>query len=259
MDGKSSHGGYCGPAVKPIALNMVQQVMSDPMAALPMSGIGGIGSWQDAAEFMLLGAGTVQVCTAAMHYGYRIVEDMGDGLLAWMRRKGYETIDDFRGLSLPNMRDWKHLNLNYRVVAEIHADKCIGCQLCYTACWDGAHQCIHLDRVDGGMEQAVKGTDPRYAQHEPNPHGKPTPAMVFAESVKTIADDADSEAGSGWRGIEQRGDAAAREFRGWMWTSAWGAICARWFVRCRSASRWSAWIRGCVRRRGRSAWRMRRV
>jgi dihydropyrimidine dehydrogenase (NAD+) subunit PreA len=187
VDGKSSHGGYCGPAVKPIALNMVQQVMSDPMAALPMSGIGGIGSWQDAAEFMLLGAGTVQVCTAAMHYGYRIVEDMGDGLLAWMRRKGYETIEDFRGLSLPNMRDWKHLNLNFRVVAEIHADKCIGCQLCYTACWDGAHQCIHLDRMDGGMEQAVKGTDPRYAQHEPNPQGKPTPAMVFAQSVKTIA------------------------------------------------------------------------
>jgi len=111
---------------------------------------------------------------------------MGDGLLAWMRRKGYETIDDFRGLSLPNMREWKNLNLNFRVVAEIHADKCIGCQLCYTACWDGAHQCIHLDRVDGGMAQPVMGTDPRYAQHEANPHGKPTPAMVFAQSVKTI-------------------------------------------------------------------------
>jgi dihydropyrimidine dehydrogenase (NAD+) subunit PreA len=187
VDGKSSHGGYCGPAVKPIALNMVWAVMSDPLAALPMSGIGGIGTWQDAAEFMLLGAGTVQVCTAAMHYGYRIVEDMGDGLLAWMRRKGYETLDDFRGLSLPNLREWKDLNLNYRIVAEIHADKCIGCQLCYTACWDGAHQCIHLDRVDGGMEQIVVGTDPRYAHAEPNPHGKPTPAMVFAESMKTIA------------------------------------------------------------------------
>src|SRR6202034_2560889 len=60
VDGKSSHGGYCGPAVKPIALNMVQQVASDPDASLPMSGIGGIGSWQDAAEFILLGSGTVQ-------------------------------------------------------------------------------------------------------------------------------------------------------------------------------------------------------
>jgi dihydropyrimidine dehydrogenase (NAD+) subunit PreA len=187
VDGKSSHGGYCGPAVKPIALNMVQQVMSDPAAALPMSGIGGIGSWQDAAEFMLLGAGTVQICTAAMHYGYRIVEDMSDGLLTWMRRKGYETIDDFRGLSLPNVREWKNLNLNFRVVAAINAAKCIGCQLCYTACWDGAHQCIHLDRAEGGTQNFVTGIDPRYAHGEPNPHRKPTPAMVFAESMKIIS------------------------------------------------------------------------
>src|SRR5438309_1567604 len=95
VDGKSSHGGYCGPAVKPIALNMVQQVQSDPTSALPLSGIGGIGSWRDAAEFILLGCGTVQVCTAAMHYGYRIVEDMQDGLLGWMAEKGFATLDDF--------------------------------------------------------------------------------------------------------------------------------------------------------------------
>jgi dihydropyrimidine dehydrogenase (NAD+) subunit PreA len=189
VDGQSSHGGYCGPAVKPIALNMVQQVNSDYVDGdpIPLSGIGGVGTWQDAAEFILLGAGNVQVCTAAMHYGYRIVEDMGDGLLSWMRKKGYNTIDDFRGLSLPNVREWKNLNLNFRVVAEIHADKCIGCQLCYTACWDGAHQCIHLDRANGGLDQPVLGTDPRYIHAEPNPHGKPTPAMVFSESVKTIS------------------------------------------------------------------------
>jgi dihydropyrimidine dehydrogenase (NAD+) subunit PreA len=136
---------------------------------------------------MLLGAGTVQVCTAAMHYGYRIVEDMADGLLAWMQRKGYERLEDFRGLSLPNMREWKNLNLNYRVVASIDPAKCIGCQLCYTACWDGAHQCIHLDRADGGMDAPVAGTDPRYTHAEPNPHGKPTPAMVLAQSAKVIA------------------------------------------------------------------------
>jgi dihydropyrimidine dehydrogenase (NAD+) subunit PreA len=187
VDGKSSHGGYCGPAVKPIALNMCQQVMSDPAAALPLSGIGGVGTWRDAAEFILLGCGTVQVCTAAMHYGYRIVEDMQDGLLEWMRGKGYNTIDDFRGLSLPNVREWKNLNLNYRIVAEIHADKCIGCQLCYTACWDGAHQCIHMDRTEGGADQAPAGTDPRYAMHEPNPHNKPTPAMREAQSATVIS------------------------------------------------------------------------
>jgi dihydropyrimidine dehydrogenase (NAD+) subunit PreA len=186
VGGASAHGGYCGPAVKPIALHLVQQIASDPEVALPISGIGGIGGWREAAEFILLGCTSLQVCTAAMHYGYRIVEDMGDGLLAWMRRKGYETLDDFRGLSLPNVREWKNLNLNFRVVAAIHADKCIGCELCYTACWDGAHQCIHLDRASGGMAQAVKGTDPRFSHAEPNPHRKPTPAMVAAQSARRI-------------------------------------------------------------------------
>jgi dihydropyrimidine dehydrogenase (NAD+) subunit PreA len=95
---------------------------------------------------MLLGCGTVQVCTAAMHYGFRIVEDMTDGLSNWMDSKGFVTIDDFRGRSLPRVTDWKHLDLNYKIVARINPEKCIGCDLCYTACWDGAHQCIHLDR-----------------------------------------------------------------------------------------------------------------
>ena len=159
VDGKSSHGGYCGPAVKPIALNMVQSVMADETAALPMSGIGGISNWQDAAEFFLLGCGTVQVCTAVMHYGYRIVEDMIDGLSHWMDEKGFATIDDFRGLSLPKVTDWKHLNLNYKIVAHINESLCIGCDLCHIACWDGAHQCIHLDRVDGVRDGHVEVHD----------------------------------------------------------------------------------------------------
>jgi len=169
VGGLSSHGGYCGPAVKPIALNMVHQVMSDPASALPMSGIGGIGSWRDAVEFILLGSGTVQVCTAVMHYGYRIIEDMADGMLQWMAEKGYSTIDDFRGLSIPKVREWKDLDLNFKIVARIHEELCIGCQLCYTACWDGAHQCIHLDRT------------------LPMPDTTRTPAMVAAESSRRIA------------------------------------------------------------------------
>jgi dihydropyrimidine dehydrogenase (NAD+) subunit PreA len=149
VDGRSSHGGYSGPAVKPIALNMVQQVMSDPDSMLPISGIGGIATWRDAAEFILLGAATVQVCTAVMHYGYRIVEDMIDGLQNWMCEKGFQSIESLRGLSLPRVTEWKDLNLNYKIVAHIEESKCIGCGLCYTACWDGAHQCIHVDRVSG--------------------------------------------------------------------------------------------------------------
>ncbi|HEY5054927.1 MAG TPA: NAD-dependent dihydropyrimidine dehydrogenase subunit PreA [Acidobacteriaceae bacterium] len=158
VDGKSSHGGYCGPAVKPIALNMIQQVNGDDVDGppIPMSGIGGVSSWRDAVEFFLLGCGTVQVCTAAMHYGYRIVEDMIDGLSNWMDAKGFATIEDFRGLSLPRVTDWKHLNLNYKIVASIDESLCIGCQLCHIACWDGAHQCIHLDRVSGVVDGQVE-------------------------------------------------------------------------------------------------------
>jgi dihydropyrimidine dehydrogenase (NAD+) subunit PreA len=174
VDGKSSHGGYCGPAVKPIALNMVQQVASDAATTgLPISGIGGIATWKDAAEFILLGCGTVQVCTAVMHYGYRIVEDMIDGLTNWMAEKGFATIDDFRGRVVPRVTEWKHLNLSYKIVAHIDEAKCIGCDLCYIACWDGAHQCIHLDRVSGPID----GHDP--ALHTP-------PAAVEAATHSSI-------------------------------------------------------------------------
>src|SRR5277367_5832321 len=145
VGGYSSHGGYCGPAVKPIALNMVQQIAADPEVGIPISGIGGVGNWRDAAEFILLGCGSVQVCTAAMHYGYRMVEDMIDGLANWMDEKGFATIGDFCGLSVPKVTQWKHLDLNYKIVARINPDKCIGCDLCYIACWDGAHQCIHIN------------------------------------------------------------------------------------------------------------------
>jgi dihydropyrimidine dehydrogenase (NAD+) subunit PreA len=120
VGGRSSHGGYCGPAVKPIALHMVQQLCADSEIGLPVSGIGGISGWREAAEFILMGCGTVQVCTAVMHYGFRIVEDMIDGLSNWMDEKGYRTIEDFRGLSLPRITEWKHLDLNYRIVARIH-------------------------------------------------------------------------------------------------------------------------------------------
>ena len=90
VDGKGTHGGYCGPAVKPIALNMVAEIARDKeTAGLPISGIGGITNWRDAAEFIALSCGSVQVCTAAMTYGFKIIEEMTTGLSRWMDEKGY--------------------------------------------------------------------------------------------------------------------------------------------------------------------------
>ncbi|MBL0042638.1 MAG: NAD-dependent dihydropyrimidine dehydrogenase subunit PreA [Xanthomonadales bacterium] len=149
VDGKGTHGGYCGPAVRPIALNMVAEIARDPQTAgLPISAIGGIGTWRDAAEFIALGAGNVQVCTAAMHYGFRIVEDMISGLSNWMDSKGYKTIEDFRGRATKNVTDWKFLNLKYDIKARINQDLCIQCGLCHIACEDTAHQAI-LREKDG--------------------------------------------------------------------------------------------------------------
>jgi dihydropyrimidine dehydrogenase (NAD+) subunit PreA len=155
VGGASSHGGYCGPALKPIALHLVSSVAK--VVKIPIIGIGGIGYWNDAAEHIALGASLVQVCTAAMHYGFRIVEDMIDGLSAYMDDHGFRTIADFRGRAVPNVRDWGDLDLNYKTIAEIHHDLCIGCQLCYVACEDGAHQCIEPYTVAGNGKKNPNG------------------------------------------------------------------------------------------------------
>jgi dihydropyrimidine dehydrogenase (NAD+) subunit PreA len=142
VQGNGSHGGYCGPAVKPIALHMVSSVAKHPKVHIPISGIGGIGTWSDAVEFMLLGSTTVQVCTAAMHYGFRIVREMAAGLDSYLTQKGMSSGMELIGKSLPHIMDWGDLNLNFKTIAQIDAEKCIGCNLCYIACEDGAHQCI---------------------------------------------------------------------------------------------------------------------
>lgn len=144
VDGKSTNGGYCGPAVKPIALNMLKNCAQHPEVRIPISGIGGVETWRDAVEFILLGATSVQVCTAVMHYGFGIIREMLDGLNGYMDEKEFATIDSMVGRALPNVMHWEDLNLKYKVVANINEDKCIGCQICYTACEDGAHQAIGL-------------------------------------------------------------------------------------------------------------------
>ena len=199
VDGKGSHGGYCGPAVRPIALSMVSEIARDPETnGKPISGIGGIGTWRDAAEFMALGAGSVQVCTAAMHYGFRIVEDMIAGLSNWMDEKGYARLEDFVGKAVPNVTDWQFLNLNYDIKARIDQDKCIQCGLCHIACEDTAHQailkekdgkrhfevvddecvgcnlCMHVCPVDGciSMERVDDGSYANWTTHPNNPMRK---------------------------------------------------------------------------------------
>ena len=152
--GRGSHGGYCGPAVKPIALHMVSSAAK--AVDIPVSGIGGVANWRDAVEFMLLGSTTVQVCTAAMHYGFRIVRDMIDGLENYLEDKGFRSASDLVGKSLVKVDDWGNLDLNYKIVAKIDAAKCIGCNLCYIACEDGAHQCIEVDaRAPGDLRYSV--------------------------------------------------------------------------------------------------------
>jgi len=141
--GKGSHGGYCGPAVKPIALNMVAEIARDPQTAgLPISGIGGVGTWHDALDYIALGAGNVQVCTAAMVYGFKIVQEMSDGLSNYMDEMGFTSVDDIRGKALPTVSDWRYLNLNHISKAVINQDSCIQCGRCHIACEDTSHQAI---------------------------------------------------------------------------------------------------------------------
>ncbi len=156
VDGKSTNGGYCGPAVKPIALNMVKNCGQHPGVTIPISGIGGIENWRDAVEHIMLGASNVQVCTAVMHYGFGIVREMIPGLENYMREKGFEKLDDLIGIALPNVKPWEKLNLKYDVKANINAEKCIGCQLCYTACDDGAHQAIALPQNDSRVPAIIE-------------------------------------------------------------------------------------------------------
>jgi len=142
IDGKGSHGGLCGPAVKPMALNMVGEIARhEETRGLPISGIGGVTTWRDAAEFLAMGAGNVQVCTAAMTYGFKVVQEMISGLSQYLDEKEM-SLSDLVGRAVPNFVEWQHLNLNYVTKARINQDDCIKCGRCYAACEDTSHQAI---------------------------------------------------------------------------------------------------------------------
>ena len=151
-----SHGGYCGTAVRPIALNMVAEIARDPQTAgLPISGIGGVHTWHDAAEFIALGAGTVQVCTAAMVYGFRIVQDMVDGLSNFMDQQGYTSVAQMVGKAVPTITSWNQLNMNHVEKAVINQDSCIQCGRCHVVCEDTSHQAITASK-DGKRHFEIK-------------------------------------------------------------------------------------------------------
>ena len=145
--GWSAPGGLCGPAIKPIALRIVSELARG--VGLPISGVGGIGTWQDAAEFLLLGASTVQVCSAVMLQGVGIVEDMRDGLLSWMEQKGLARIEDFVGLSSKKLADIMQLDRTFRLVSSVNEATCVRCDICFVACRDGGSQAIRVreDRI----------------------------------------------------------------------------------------------------------------
>src|SRR3546814_10537758 len=114
---------------------------------------------------MVLGAGSVQVCTAAMHKGFKIVEDMADGLGYWMDGKGYRTLDAFRAAAIPNVTDWQHLDMNYEIVARINQDLCIKCGLCHIACEDTSHQAVAAIKDNGTKRYEVIDAECRSEEH----------------------------------------------------------------------------------------------
>ena len=146
VDGKSSISGYSGKAVKPIALRFLQQMRSDPrLKDLPISGIGGIETWEDAAEFILMGATTLQMTTSCMQYGYRVVEDMKNGLMHYMAEQGVDRLEELVGRANANIIPAEELNRDYIIYPKIDEDKCLGCGRCYISCYDGAHQAMEWD------------------------------------------------------------------------------------------------------------------
>lgn len=146
INGKSSVSGLSGKAIKPIALRFLQDLHAAAgLGQLPVSGIGGIETWEDAVEFILEGATTLQVTTAVMQYGYRIVEDMKNGLMHYMDEQGVDHVSDLVGLANKNNIAPEKLDRDYVVYPKIDWYKCIGCGRCFVSCQDGAHQAITWD------------------------------------------------------------------------------------------------------------------
>jgi dihydropyrimidine dehydrogenase (NAD+) subunit PreA len=150
VDGKSSVGGYSGKAVKPIALRFIHDMKTyDKLASTPISGMGGIETWRDAAEFMALGCENLQITTAVMQYGYRIIEDLIDGMKIYLSSEGLSEMKDLVGKALPKIVPADKLERDSIYYPKFDREKCIGCGRCYLSCYDGGHQAITMDKETG--------------------------------------------------------------------------------------------------------------
>ncbi|MBA7478817.1 MAG: NAD-dependent dihydropyrimidine dehydrogenase subunit PreA [Spirochaeta sp.] len=143
--GIGARSGYSGPAVKPIGLRFISDLAECKELDLPLSGIGGIETWIDALEYLLIGSSIIQVTTGIIHYGYRIVEDMIEGLSDYMTEKGILRTADLVGKALPNLKETDAFDLERQGVTRYDLDLCIGCGQCYTVCQDAAGQALEWD------------------------------------------------------------------------------------------------------------------
>lgn len=134
--GKGAMSGYTGPGIKPIGLRCITELAANKNLGLPLSGCGGVETWVDAVEYLLCGASTVQMTTGIIHYGYRIVEDMIEGLSYLLEAKGIENVKDIVGRALPNICDTGDFDLSKQGSAVYDLERCIGCGQCYTVCRD---------------------------------------------------------------------------------------------------------------------------
>lgn len=147
VNGKSSVSGYSGAAVKPIALRFCAELKQhEKLKEIPLSGMGGIETWRDAVEFLLLGCTNLQVTTSIMQYGYRVIEDLCNGLEHFMDARGYNRLTDFIGMALDNIVPAEEIQRDFQIIPDINYDKCIGCGRCYLSCFDAAHQAIDWEK-----------------------------------------------------------------------------------------------------------------
>lgn len=147
VNDKSSVGGYSGRAVKPIALRFIAELANcKELKKAHISGMGGIYTWRDALEFLLLGAGSLQVTTAVMEYGYRIIDDLILGLKIYMKENNALKVSDLIGKSSRCVVDTDNLERDTILFPKFDKEKCIGCGRCHISCMDGGHQAISFDK-----------------------------------------------------------------------------------------------------------------